>query len=154
MLLQRSFLTAEVDRVALIRQGLYADRVAQATALQMLEAMPVPERVQLFAELIDLSLAHGLAATVRKIIRSLPRDWVLAHIEPAAEPYLREGTDDEYRRFLELYSELDRDLTAKLARRAAAHTDPDIKEAGAEFLQDLVANGAATPAPAVDSTLA
>jgi hypothetical protein len=41
---------------------------------------------------------------------------------------------EEYRPLLELYSLFDRDLTVRLARRAAAHDDTDIKEAGEDFL--------------------
>ena len=55
----------------------------------------------------------------------------------AVEPYLCTGSYDEYRRFLELYRALDRELAWKLARRAAAHGDEDIREAGEDFLESL-----------------
>ncbi len=46
---------------------------------------------------------------------------------------LRKGTDDEYRRFLELYELLDKNLLSDLANRAAASSDPDTREAGEDF---------------------
>ncbi|HEX3315717.1 MAG TPA: hypothetical protein VHR72_12530, partial [Gemmataceae bacterium] len=63
-----------------------------------------------------------------------------AEIEATAERYLHNGTYDEYRRFLELYWLLDRDMTGRLARRAAASTDPDIRESGDDFLEKLAEN--------------
>jgi hypothetical protein len=44
------------------------------------------------------------------------------------------GTYDEYRRFLELYIEIDTELTKKLAMRAIQSPDFDIREAGEDFL--------------------
>ncbi len=73
----------------------------------------------------------------RDAILSLPSDWVLARIEQVSEPYLLTGTHEEYRRFLELYQELDHPLTLALAQRAASHPDPDIREAGEDFLERL-----------------
>jgi hypothetical protein len=64
----------------------------------------------------------------------LPRDWLVAHIERYAESLLGYEDYEEYRRLLELYSLIDRDPTLRLARRAAAHDDADIKEAGEDFL--------------------
>ena len=58
-------------------------------------------------------------------------------MEALAEPLLADGTDDEYRRFLELYSELDNDLARKLAQRAAQHIDLHVREAGEDFLTIL-----------------
>ncbi len=78
--------------------------------------------------------SHGSIRTVRELILSLPRDLVLGRIEQETEPLLREGTYDEYRRFLELYEHLDERLTANLARRAASHPDADIREAGEDYL--------------------
>jgi len=58
-------------------------------------------------------------------------------IPSIAEPILSSGTDDEYRRILELYEKIDGALTEQLARRAAANADPDIQEAGIDFLNRL-----------------
>lgn len=130
---QRAFYADGVDRVALVRQGLHSQDVA--TAMTVASRLSLEERLQLFDEWVAwASQSHGYARTAREIIRSLPRDWVLAHIEAAAEPLLENGTYDEYRRLLELYSELDPILTLRLARRAAKRPDADIQEAGEDFL--------------------
>jgi hypothetical protein len=67
----------------------------------------------------------------------MPRDWVLDRIEGVVEPLLTGATDDEHRRFLELFEILDHELTLRFARRAAAHPDRDIREAGEEYLTAL-----------------
>jgi hypothetical protein len=131
-----AFCAEGVDRVGLIRRAFAGkDRF---TSIYMLELLNEKELEQVFPELVFLAgTAHAALHAVRAAIRSLPRDWLLANLEEAAEPFLRQGTDDEYRRYLELYDELDRDLTARLARRAAAHPDADIREAGQDYLEGL-----------------
>ncbi len=80
---------------------------------------------------------HGYLHHVREIILRLPKDWLLEHIEAVAEPLLKTGSDDDYRRFLELYFQIDPKLTERLAQRAADSPDPDIREAGEDFLEKL-----------------
>jgi len=67
-------------------------------------------------------------------VECYPHDWLLENIEQYAAPLLAYDDDEEYRRLLELYSLIDRDLTLKLARRAAEHADSDIREADEDFL--------------------
>lgn len=123
-------------RTALLHEALRGrDRQA---ALALLPRLPAPDLEPLFADLVFLaSFSHGPIQLVRDAIRSLPREWVLAHIEPAAEPLLRRGDWDTYRRLLELYEQLDPDLTRRLAERAAVQPDPDTREAGEDFLRRL-----------------
>ena len=66
---------------------------------------------------------------------ALPRGWVLEHIEAVAEPLIQLNTDWEFRRLLELFDLLDQDLLRRLALRAGEHTDPEIREAGVDFLR-------------------
>lgn len=132
----QEFLAGGTQRVPVLREALRGgDR---NTALYLAPSLPAPDRMELFPEWVFLaSWGHGAIQVARDLIRSLPRDWVLARIEGEAEPFLRDGGDEEYRRFLELYELLDRDLALRLARRAAAHADPDVREAGEEFLDKL-----------------
>jgi hypothetical protein len=124
------------DKIDAMRQALRGQE--RITALALAAALTSAERQQLFSKWVFLSSwAHGSIQVARDMIVSLPRDWVLSHIEREAEQYLRDGTYDEYRRFLELYDLLDRALTAILAHRAAAHSDFDIREAGEDFLERL-----------------
>jgi hypothetical protein len=65
---------------------------------------------------------------------SLPREWVITNIEQFVEPLLEQGTYDEYRNVLALYWELDHKMMIGLAQRAMMNSDPDIREAGEDFL--------------------
>lgn len=132
----RDFLSGDIDRVALMRNALRGE--GRLTAIYVLSHLTVSELQQLFSELVFLaSFSHGPIQAVRNAILSLPREWVIVHIEETAEPFLLSGTYDEYRRLLELFIDLDRDLALRLAHRAAAHPDHDIKEAGEDFLSRL-----------------
>ena len=107
-------------------------------AMRLTKVLTPAELKALFPQLVALaSWDHGMVQAARDRILSLPRDWVLQHIEEVAEPLLQEGDYVEYRRFLELYVQLDPELAARLARRAAAHADSDVKEAGEDFLEAL-----------------
>ncbi|WP_254174517.1 hypothetical protein [Planktothrix pseudagardhii] len=59
------------------------------------------------------------------------------NIENAAEEVLADGTDEEYRRLLELYINIDDHLTERLVKRALSHEDEDIREAGEDFQKYL-----------------
>jgi hypothetical protein len=83
------------------------------------------------------SYAHGLTGAAIEIIKSLPRTWVLENIQPQAERVLNEGTYEQYRMILRVYSELSPDLTRQLALRAMQSTDPDVREAGEDFLKEM-----------------
>jgi hypothetical protein len=109
------------------------------TILSGAPLMKTSELMELFSEWVRWSTSHRYALAVRNIIKSLPRGWVWAHIESAAEPLLQEGAD-AYRRILELYNELDRDLTLRLALQAVASLDEDIREAGGDFIKKLQSN--------------
>jgi hypothetical protein len=130
----RTRLTTSPSAVALIRAGL-ARPSERSAALDAAALLPTDKKRDLFGDVLALaSFVHGGIGAARAIILSLPHDWLLANIEQYAEPLLAYEDDEEYRRLLELYSLIDRDLTLKLARRAAEHADPDIKEAGEDFL--------------------
>lgn len=134
--LQDFLALSEEDRIRLMKMALQGkDRI---TAIHLLQYLPQPEKMQMFDELVYLSsFSHGAIRLVRQELLSFPRDWVIARIEQFAEPYLDNGTYDEYRRFMELYIELDHDLALRLARRASKHQDLDVKEVGEEFLKNL-----------------
>ncbi len=129
----REFFSPNVDRVGIIRTALRnADR---HVAMAVLSDLPTGELEQVFEELVFLaSFSHGAIQHIREQILRLPHDWVLSRIESVAEPLLANGTYDEYRRLLELYKQLDLGLARRLAERAVAHSDPDIQEAGQDFM--------------------
>lgn len=126
------FLSQPVDRVSLIRKALNSgDR---ATAFYAVKHMEVSELKELFPEWLWWSSSHSAGHIAREIIASLPREWVLERIEATAESLLRDGDYDNYQGLLQLYRELDPGLTLRLARRAAANDDPDIRDIGEDFL--------------------
>ena len=126
--------------VEIFRAGLH-EPGTRPYALELVGFLKEDERKELFVELLSLaSFFSGSTKAARDLILGLPREWVLANIEEAAEPFLHDGTYEEYGSILDLYFAMDRSLTHKLARRAADHTDPDIKEAGQDFLEKLGAD--------------
>lgn len=104
-------------------------------AIIELENLDTNDLRELFPELVFLaSFIHGQLRDVREIILRIPKPWIIQNIEKHSQPILAKGSYDEYRRLLELYSLLDKDLAKKLAARAVQHQDPEIKDAGEEFL--------------------
>jgi hypothetical protein len=134
-----AFVAEAADRVETLRAAL-GTAAQRGTALRLLPYIPVAEREQLFDELVELSsVGHTDVLLCREAIRTLPRDWVLDRIERSAKPLLSAGGEEEYRRLLELYAELDVDLTRRLATEAVRHSDADVREAGTDFLRRLPA---------------
>lgn len=134
-LAHRAFFRSSIDRVALIRKALNtSDRLLAVSIAQYLSP---EEHKELFDEWVRWSRAVGCLPAVRDYILALPREWVMQHIEREVEPYLRDGAEEDFRRYLELYYALDHRLTAKLARRALNHPIEEIQEAGKEFISKL-----------------
>jgi len=132
----QEFLGHDIRRVPILRRAIKSGNAR--LALGVANALPVSEKMALFSLFVMVaSEGTGLVQIARDIIASLPREWVLDRINEEAEPYLKDGTDWEFRRFLERYCELDSGLAINLARRAAAHPDAEVREAGEEFLQAL-----------------
>ena len=121
------------DRVDSLRKALQ-NPVQRGTALRLLDYLNLEERQQLFPDLLDLaSVAHADIQLCREAILSLPKTWILEHLENEAESILKNGTDEEYRRLLELYLRIDEKITARLIQRALQHENSDIREVGEDF---------------------
>jgi hypothetical protein len=137
---RQEFLSGCTDRVAAIQKGLQ-NPGERGTALRLFFYLSLPERQILLDELVELaSVGHSDIELCREAILSLPKTWLLANIEKSAEGLLADGTDEEYRRLLELYIKIDDRLTEKLVKRALQHEDADIREAGEDF-QEYLKNG-------------
>lgn len=152
-LASRDFLAEKAERIAVLRRALRSPE--RDTALAMSGSLSVEERQDLFSEWVHLArCAHSPFAPAWDIILALPREWVLARIEQEVDAILEKAEETDYWMFLQLYAKLDRNLTLKLARRAAVHADPEIRELGEDYLEQLLGtpsqprNGAAgVPAP-------
>ena len=137
---RQDFLNNCTGRIRLIKKALH-NPTERGTALRLIEYLNLEERQSLFDDLVDLaSVSHSDIELCRKAILSLPKTWLLANLEKSAEPLLKDGTDEEFRRLLELYIDIDRELTQRLALRASQHNDPDIREVGEDF-QSYLENG-------------
>jgi hypothetical protein len=137
-LASQEFLSEGIDRVAIIRQALQGN--SRNTAIYILQWLPTSELQQVFDQLIFLSSSeHGGIISVRRAILSIPKDWLLENIELAVEPYLQNGTGEEYRRFLELYTYIDAQLTRRLALRALEQQDLDTRAVGQDFMDRMEA---------------
>jgi len=122
--------TIEEIRLALLNPNQRWDR------LDLIEALPFDDKVSLFPDLLELcSVAHSdLDKCQVVLLSSYPNDWLVSHIEEYAEPTLAKATYEEYRCLLHLYILVDVDLLNRLVERAINHEDPDIQEAGQDFL--------------------
>ena len=130
------FLTNDIDRVSILKKALHSSD--RNLAIQTIERLKIDELKQLFEELVFFaSFSHGAVGAIRELIKTLPKEWVISNIERLAEPLLVNGTYDEYRRLLELYLEIDTELTKRLAKKAIQSKDFDIREAGEDFLMKI-----------------
>jgi hypothetical protein len=133
----QAFCAAMVSRVPLLGKALRTPGMERSTALRILPYLSQSERLELFPDLMHAARsAHGPVQAVWDALLALPRDWVLAHVEAEVDAILRDEEEDDYWMFLQLYHQLDADLLQRLARRAAAHTSPAIRELGEDYLPE------------------
>lgn len=124
------------QRVEALRENYQKNRPLVVLLLQhFVEISDLKELLPFLLSYADS--VHQYLFAFRAIVLRIPRDWLAQHIEQAAEPILKDGDDQAFRRFLELYFEIDHSLTRRLAERALASSDADTREAGADFLEKL-----------------
>jgi hypothetical protein len=129
--------------IELLRHGCHEPR-ERAAVLGVASRLPAEELQELFPELLALaSFGHGLTEAYRQVILRLSRPWLRANIEKIAAPLLTNGDHEQYRALLELYARIDSALALDLARAAEQSSDPDIREAGADYLLTLDEHGSA-----------
>ncbi len=150
----RAFVDA---RMALMRQGPVAELVRaglddpaeRAAAFSMIPYLDEAGQKSLFPDLLALaSYAHGFTEEAVALLAALPRPWVLENIKCYAEPLIQQGSYEEYRMMLRIYDELGApEFARELAARAAGNADPDIREAGEDFLEAFATRGASCASP-------
>jgi hypothetical protein len=119
----------------LIRRSL-KDPGERLYALEVAGMLPVEERKELLPDLLAVaSYAGAHMVRARELILSLPRDWLMQNIEVASAPLLEHGDAEEFRRILELYSQLQPALAVRLAQVASTHTNQDVRSAGEDFIR-------------------
>ncbi|MGO9468945.1 MAG: hypothetical protein ACLQIB_24090 [Isosphaeraceae bacterium] len=107
----------------------------RGTALRLLLVLGDEMKMKVFRSLVELSsVGHSDVALCRSIIKSMPRRWVLNNIESIVRVVLQESDgEEEYRRFAELYVELDGALLERHVQRALAHPSEEVREVGSDF---------------------
>jgi hypothetical protein len=135
---QVDFFSPETDRIGLIKGALKRGGADPAFALA--RSMSPSELEGLFNELMEwASTSQAYHETLVDIIRSLPRDWVLANIEQAAEPNLQNADYNEYMLLLSLYLRLDKGITRRLAQRAVSDPRSEVRELGLDIQEKVEA---------------
>lgn len=138
---RQNFILRVPDKLSIVRKSLHIPS-ERSTALRLFPFLKAEERLQLFDELLYLaSVGHADISLVRETILTLDRNYVINNIELFAKNILENGGHEEYRRLLELYILLDPNITYRLATIASRSTDEDIREAGMDFLDNLVDMG-------------
>ena len=106
-----------------------------SVAFEVMGGLTEDEKKALLPDLLSLCSSGRYAGRAKSAIIDLPREWVIKNIESYAEEVLQHNDYLDWCNILDLYNSLDVELAIKLARRAAEHQDPDIREDGEEYLQ-------------------
>lgn len=122
------------DKVGAIRHAI-TTVPTRGAGLRLLLLLGDDEKKAVFSELVDLaSSGHSDIGLCRTVIKSLPRDWVLQHVQCYVnEVLLRSENEEAYRRLAELYCELDECLLESLVSRARSSPDAGIREVANDF---------------------
>ena len=130
---RQNFVRDCTNKIAIFQKALHTP-TERGTALRLIEYLKTEERQLLFDDLVDLaSVSHSDIQLCRQAILGLPKSWLIENIETSTAQILKNGTDEEYRRLLELYIEIDLGLAGRLAKQALEHQDPDVCEVGEDF---------------------
>lgn len=123
------------DKSGVLRRALESV-VERGSALRLLLLLGDDFKKAVFSTLVDnASTGHSDIQLCRIVIKSLPRKWILEHLPSAVDDFLARHEDDEehFRRYAELYYELDEDLLNSLIARLKVHSDPAIREVAEDF---------------------
>lgn len=82
--------------IASVRIGLERP-TERAAALGVAATLPIEKRKHLLPDLLALATyVHSLTSEARRVVLSLPHDWLLANVEKYAEPMLARDDYEEY----------------------------------------------------------
>ena len=127
------YLQSTIDKINSYQEGLW-NNLEQVPQLEPYIGQKI---LSDFLEQACQSQHIGNIEIGRYGIFTLPRQWVLKHIGELAEPILHSEDSWEYRRLIEVYWHLDKELVQKLAKRGVKSQNLDIQEAGKECLEKL-----------------
>jgi hypothetical protein len=117
----------------------WLDRVEDRwMAFELIPHLSTDQKKALFDEIVAFaSWPHGSWQLFHDVIADMPRDWVLEHVERAAEASLASGEYEEYGTILSLFDRLDAALGRRLAERMTSHREEDVRDLGERHLQIL-----------------
>jgi hypothetical protein len=110
-------------------KGLSADITLTTT-------LPTETRNAVISYLLELACQSQTALNIeigRKALLALPKEWLIANIEPIAKPLLLLESEWEYRRLVEVYLLLDRKLACGLIKSGINSKNPTICEAAQDY---------------------
>jgi|GEM_PF-5536110 len=129
------------DRIEFMRDQ-FAENRHHPILWDMMMILPSGELLELL-DIIVAYAAHpswGFADKVANVVRRIPESKLNENLWELTQPYLDEDHPDADERIwglLSLYSEIDLQLTAKLAQHAADTNNKDMVEAGEAWLARL-----------------
>jgi hypothetical protein len=106
-------------------------------AFELLPGMTFEERQGLLRHFVELCSSGRYAGRAKAAILDLPREWVRANVETAAERLLSGVDYQDWVNFLVLVSQIDPAVEKRIAERAVRCSDPEIRELGEEHLRRL-----------------
>ena len=129
------------DRVGFMREQ-FAENTHHPILWDMMAILPTTELIQLLDILVEYAAnpSWGFADNVINTVRRIPEPWVVEKIWDVTLPYLDENHADADERIwglLVLYSQIDLELTAKLAKYATDTNNRHMVEAGEAWLAKI-----------------
>jgi hypothetical protein len=126
------------ELVPSLRAGL-ADPLGRAAALDAIRYLPLGKQLLFLPEIVaHAGAAHGLSGAFLELLLTLPRVAAIEATWAYAENAIAtEGDEEAYRAPLRLFVRLEAlEDARRIAERALASSDPEIRQAGSDYLDD------------------
>jgi hypothetical protein len=136
-ILRYELLTADIQSLPDILHEALCDPRQRRYALEITSQLQPELRKEFLPDLMELASFSGVdMSRAREVILSLPKPWLVASLSSVAAPILQRGSDEEYRRIIELYLLIEPGIARDLARAATAHQSEEVRAVGRDFLGD------------------
>jgi hypothetical protein len=132
MMSSRSALVQDASELDALLDDALGGVSDRGTALRLLELLPETRSRPHLARLVEqASVGHAEIGAVRSAILRIDRAWTVENIDRYVIDVL--NGEEEYRRFAELYAQLDESLLAKHLGRCAAHDNAEVREIADDY---------------------
>ena len=127
-------LKAHRDEVlGLVEHG-FSHPMDAGIAIGLLPTLTMLERQALLPLMLSLCRPDAYPLIARPFVLELPREWVIANAESAAEGLLASDDYIDWCSVLDVFEELDLTLARRVAVRMTQHLDGEIRAEGASYL--------------------